>query len=518
MELKVFKNGLTAYGGRWETRLELPVETELLIPDYQQAIFKIVKCLVEPVLMQNRVTGNRWQGEGYLRCTVYYQSDEAGAQLYRAEQKFPFDKTVELPEGAYMQGPCQLRGEPEYVNCRAVNEHRIDLRGAYVLYLSVEAVREQELLTSLADCGIEQRTERILGCTAVAAEEKVFTAEDTVPLPGAGESILDISGYFSQEEAGVLPGQINCRGTLHMQVCYRPAGEGETTCREKELPIRQTVELAGAAEGDIPVVWGEVLGSILTAGNDPQQPTLTVTWKLHIELWHPNEYMAVADAYSTVCQTQTERSHWQLLQQVATLAETVRVSAEDDLPSTVAEIKGCFVTLGLLQPVSAAAGEAESENTILAGKGVAHILAADERGELSCLDKAFTWQSAASWPGTPDLYTCHHYAAVTGVRSAKEGERLRVSLEIGLAGALFCAKQVDTVSEVSLGEVIPDKNEGPALYLYYAEEGERVFDIAKRYHARAKDLAAANGLEAPPDQPLPELRTKTGCLLIPAAL
>ena len=32
MELKVFKDTIASYGGRWETRLELPVETEILIP------------------------------------------------------------------------------------------------------------------------------------------------------------------------------------------------------------------------------------------------------------------------------------------------------------------------------------------------------------------------------------------------------------------------------------------------------------------------------------------------------
>ena len=83
MELKVFNNTITAYGGRWETRLELPVETEILIPDYLPAVFKIVKCLIEPVVMHNDLTGSRWQGDGYLRCTVFYQSDEPGARVWR---------------------------------------------------------------------------------------------------------------------------------------------------------------------------------------------------------------------------------------------------------------------------------------------------------------------------------------------------------------------------------------------------------------------------------------------------
>ena len=100
MELKVFKDTIASYGGRWETRLELPVETEILIPDYLPAVFKIVKCLITPVVLQNRVSGGRWQSEGYLRCTVYYQSEEPGARLQRTEQKFAFEKSVELPAAA----------------------------------------------------------------------------------------------------------------------------------------------------------------------------------------------------------------------------------------------------------------------------------------------------------------------------------------------------------------------------------------------------------------------------------
>ena len=59
MELKVFKDTLAAYGGRWETRQELPVETEILIPDYQPAVFKIVKCLMQPVVLQKQLLCRR---------------------------------------------------------------------------------------------------------------------------------------------------------------------------------------------------------------------------------------------------------------------------------------------------------------------------------------------------------------------------------------------------------------------------------------------------------------------------
>lgn len=150
-------------------------------------------------------------GEGYLRCTVYYQSDEAGAQLYRIEQKFPFEKTADLPEGRYETGPAAVSGELEYVNCRAISEHRIDLRGAYALCVAVQMVDQLELVTSLADCGIEQRTRVLNGRACAAVEEKTFTAESRIPLPAGDAVVLDISGVFLPEAATVLTGQVNCQ-------------------------------------------------------------------------------------------------------------------------------------------------------------------------------------------------------------------------------------------------------------------------------------------------------------------
>ena len=135
--------------GRWETRQELPVETEILIPDYLPAVFKIVKCLLEPVIMQNSVVDRRWQCSGYLRCTVYYQSDEAGTRLYRTEQKYAFEKTIDLPEGNYLPGAARLWGELEYCNCRSVSEHRIDIRGAYTLNAAIGMVEPVEFITNL---------------------------------------------------------------------------------------------------------------------------------------------------------------------------------------------------------------------------------------------------------------------------------------------------------------------------------------------------------------------------------
>ena len=75
MELKVYKDTVTAAESICDTKLELPVETEMLIPDYLPQVFKIVKCFVYLVVLQKQVTAGRLTVDGYLRCVVYYQSE-----------------------------------------------------------------------------------------------------------------------------------------------------------------------------------------------------------------------------------------------------------------------------------------------------------------------------------------------------------------------------------------------------------------------------------------------------------
>ena len=48
--MKAYQDTVMTAQNICETKLELPVETEILIPDYLPQVFKIVKCFVHPVV------------------------------------------------------------------------------------------------------------------------------------------------------------------------------------------------------------------------------------------------------------------------------------------------------------------------------------------------------------------------------------------------------------------------------------------------------------------------------------
>ena len=284
MELKIFRDALPAAGADCTVKAELPLETEILISDYLPPVFKLVKCFAKPVVLQKQLQPGKLTLEGYLRCTVYYQSEEPGPRLLRTEQKFAFEKLVELPAGQYADGPAQVWGEPEYCNCRAVSEHRIALRGAYILCAAVAVRRESELLTALADCGIEQYTRTMQGLQCAVTEEKTLTAETAAALPGTGESVLDITGSFAAGSAAPATGQVSVQGTLQIQICSQNTDTGERTVRSKDLAVQQTLELPGVTEDATALVRGEVLACTLSAVDGAGEASLSVTSKQRVEV------------------------------------------------------------------------------------------------------------------------------------------------------------------------------------------------------------------------------------------
>ena len=154
MELKVFRDVLPAAGADCTAKAELPLETELLISDYLPPVQRIVKCFAKPVVLQKQLAPGRLTLEGYLRCTVYYQGEE-GAGLCQTEQKLPFTKALELPSFVATAWTACVEGQTEYLNCRAVNPRRIEVRGAYGLVVSVHTQVKTDVITALSDGGVD---------------------------------------------------------------------------------------------------------------------------------------------------------------------------------------------------------------------------------------------------------------------------------------------------------------------------------------------------------------------------
>ena len=83
MEIKVYQDTVTAGQVICDTKQELSVEAEILIPDYLPQVFKIVKCFVSCVVLQNSFLrgASLWRGICAVWCCTSRKRRPACAVL-----------------------------------------------------------------------------------------------------------------------------------------------------------------------------------------------------------------------------------------------------------------------------------------------------------------------------------------------------------------------------------------------------------------------------------------------------
>ena len=96
-----------------------------------------------------------------------------------------------------------------------------------------------------------------------------------------------------------------------------------------------------------------------------------------------------------------------------------------------------------------------------------------------------------------DSFSYTPCAQVTGVSYSISGEgKAEVRAVVSIGGLLCRISTVNAVSEITVNEDKPrSKDREHALKLYYAEAGENIWDIAKRYNTSAEEIASENELE-----------------------
>ena len=490
MELKVFKDTLTAAGSLCDAAAELPVETEILIPDYLPQVFKIVKCFIHLVNLQKQVAGSRLVLDGYLRCVVFYQAEDSQS-LCQTEQKLPFTKTVDLPAGEHQSCHIHVTGDVEYLNCRAVNQRRVDVRGAYGITVSVKEQLQQEVVTALAGSGAEQKTNTLHGVRMAADVDKLMTAEEEAAFPQQPAAVLDIHSVGTVNDIKIISGKAVVKGQIEAQVLYRVDQGYHTEVLKKVIPFNQIMDLDDLAEDCICFAGVEPVGCTMMASGGPEPGTMiSVTALLHLRAYRTIECCAVCDAFSTQYEADVVYKPVLVEQMAAQLDEEVESRISGMLPDENAEILQCFASTA---PVEMAVDE--DGRLMLRGRATAHVFCMNSLGEIECYDKAFEYQLPGRYSGSPEDFQLECWASVTQAEAQKNGAEMSAAVTVHITGILMQRQRETVVESIQCREALAQEDPAVALRIYYATAGENLFDIAKSYHVSPKTMLECNHME-----------------------
>ncbi len=500
MEIKMYNDTAWAAATVCDTKLELPVETEILIPDYLPQVFKIVKCFVNLVVLQKQVSGARLMVDGYLRLTVFYQS-EGEDILCQTEQKLPFAKQIDLPNSEFVTCDITVDGDTEYINCRAVNQRRIDIRGAFALCVSAHAQSPGQIITKLEDGGVEQKMCTLSGMKTLAVQEKVITAEDTVEFDVPPESILDVKCTASVSETKIISGKAVVKGVINADILYKAQGLHH---KKTTLTFNDVMELDIIEDGCENIAFAQPCGCTLLNA-DGGKISLTVTAVLYLKAYKQVQTQAVCDAFSTSYDTQLAFDTVYTEEKIDEFSTETEAVTEGNLPDADAEIVEVFATSTQPELMQ------EENTTSIRGRVVIHMFCKNVLGEIDCYDKACEYILPYTYEASKDELILTARADVLNVSAKKMCDTASAAVLINVKGLVTRRNKHIVLSQITCKEPLVKAQDNVALRIYYATSGEPLFDIARRYAVSPSSIAGANELEE-------EVVTQCMRLLVPSGL
>lgn len=492
MELNLQRQPITINEVVYDGLAEHPIECDALLPDYCPDIVKILKCNIATAVGSSAVNGERVMLDGVATAHVYYASERG--QIRHTEYKIPFSKTVDLR--APVSNPViTVMPSVDYVNCRAVNQRRLDIRGAITFKVKVIDQKEEQIISDAAGGGLQLRRDMMHVTELAGQHESVFAVAEELEI-GYGKApvgnVVRTECRVNVGEYKIIAGKVVAKADLLLHVCYQPVdSEKPLEVMEYSLPLSQIIDADGVDEQCVCDVDMHVTSCEVNPrqDNDGEYSMLSVdaSIKAVVGSHRHMEIPVASDCYSTQydCQSKQKRLNFIRLDEI--LRENVMHKATLDLPEGVRTVLDSWCDVDHL------AWKCEQRELHLSLRLTVSMFTIMEDGEALYFEQTEEVEKTVAlqnpidnvhFDPAADIISCTYNIVGT--------EKIDIRCEILVKGCVYRPVSSSSIVEISIDENAEKVKERNKLYIYYADEGESIWDIAKRYNTSATAIWEEN--------------------------
>lgn len=495
MEYEINKQNIQMNQLAVNTLVEQSVELDYMLPDYCADVFKVLKVEMKPHILSEHISANKLLIDGVTEIKVIYLGWE-GNQMNCIEQKQAFSKTVDLKEDC-SDGYAMVRTKCDYVNCRAESSRRLDIKGAVTLMISVYKNRSIDAVCGCSELQIHKKS--IVSCNRMSYVSKEFTVREELQIGGGKPPIAKVLSYTAEAEFTdykILANKVICKGEILLHTLYLDENLSAPEVMEHSIALSQIMDCDGVDEDYICHCRFDVVKYDIDLQMDGSGKCVSFVAEIGIRAYCETAYNQqidiIDDCYSTICEVQnTIEKHEveqidRIINQNSMQRHTIKHNQSDvsliyDLKceASNSSVKMDGTKLMLLSNLQVSAIASDNQ-------GIAMSVDQNVPCEIELCDLGY--ETPISFTPTISVVSCAY-----NIVSTNEIE-LRVELKI--RGILYRKHQIHFITEVVLDETqIKQRKDDAALRLYFADEGENIWSIAKRYNTSVSAILENNVIE-----------------------
>ena len=399
-----------------------------------------------PTVTGRRASPGKLELEGMAVITVYYIS--TGDGIAHGEYKVPFYRIVEM-KADHPAPVLSLSPRVDYVNCRAVNQRRLDIRGALVIGVRATGSREEQVTAEGEGMGLQLKREqadasRLLG--QCARESHVTERVDLPHGKPPVQAIVRVGAAAQAVEVKQVAGKAVIRGELTLHILYQSA-PGEFGQLDYTLPTNTICELDGLTEESVCDVWQQVTSVTAepAATEDGEYRCLSIDALVESQVrgWQPYTARYCSDCYSTsnLCTFRTRTAS--ISRVCRAVRETVSCKETIPLPEKAESVVDLWCEVIGAEPRS------ESGGPVAALRLAVSMFARMEDGQIYYFDKVL--ELSHKLPCDAEGAALEARASCQGCGwSVSGGTDLEIRCDIQLCGVLLCQGRAALLEDIRL--------------------------------------------------------------------
>ena len=511
MELTVQmeRQSITVHETVYDQEVEQPLECDALLPDYCPDIVKMLTCRVDTGILSTALNGERLTIEGVALVHVYYASSAAG--ICHTEYKIPFTRSVELRESP-LAPMITVTPQVNYLNCRAVNQRRIDIRGAITLAVRIQSARQESVVGDAQGGGLHLRKSPVRVMGILCRTEAGFALREELECgygkPPVG-TVIRSGARIHLQDYKVIAGKIIAKGELLLHIAYRPVDSDALEIMRYSLPISQILDCEGADEDSRCAIRMMVASWEVTPQMDSMGEyrgfVLEAQCKALITAHSQNEMLLAEDCFSTLCEAKTQLRRLPFAHLNHMLAETILHKFSMDLPESIDTV------LDMWCEATDTHWKQEDGGLRLSAHMTVSLFARTAEGEILYFENTTVVEYRLATSADAAHIRFDPVCDVLSLDYTLTGSaQLDVRAEVALQGCLYETLWQEVLGDIRLEETAPKAPPRSGLVLYFAAAGESVWDIAKLYNTAPARIREENALES-------DMLGEKTMLLIPTA-
>lgn len=486
MPNQLLEDTLYTTGKFIEQSFEYPLEREILLADYDRQVFKTVKTVAEHTITQKYVNANKLIIEGFFKISVFYQPP-AGANLTVISKKIPFQKQFELSSPVQPPYFITVRGETQYVNTRAINPTRIDIRGIYSFTVKGYNRRQLSVATAVNSTAVCADSEEVIHFCLCGQGTRQFSVEDEISVDGELEKILNITAKNSNMTITAYRDKVNVKGEITAEIVYTLSESMQIYKRTKNFMYNQVVDVLGISENNAAYADFSIISFTVTQNPETKRINCMVSARLDVRAFRKTSVIAVCDAFSKSWEYTKEVRQVVYDENIQTIYKNVSVTVEDTIGPGY-ETAYCFANASVPQITLT------DDTPVLKSRITVSSIVKNAQGEFECFTKSEDITIATG----SDIIEENEYVLQifpSECIANISGETMKVKAGMVLSGFEICRNTLNTLQAFEENTDKPSPQNSNALILYYGKKGEKLFDIALRHKTDIGRILEENGLE-----------------------